>query len=100
MAKLSRGFIPKCPLFKPTERDSRPGTGECLAERDGMRFLVTRYKNGNLSVWRVPNRGHSISKARKEGRMIPISTPTGIKSINYLLDEAARYIRRHDKPRA
>ena len=103
MAKLSRGFIPKCPIFKPTAAHTTSGradAGECLAERDGMRFLVVRYKNGNLVTWRVPNRGYSITKARREGRMIPISTPSGIKSIKHLLDEATYYIRRNDKPRA
>jgi len=95
MARPSRGLITKCPIFKPT-RDSQ---SECLAERDGHRFLITRYRNGNLVAWRVPNRGYSITKARREGRMIPISTPT-TKSLTHLLDEATRYIRRHDKPRA
>ena len=91
MAKPSRGFMPKCPIFKPVgDRQS-----ECLAERDNMRFVVTRYKNGNLVAWRVPNRGHAI-----RGRRLPISTPTGIKSIKHLLDEATRYVRRHDRPRA
>lgn len=99
MAKLSRGFIPKCPLFKPVQHGSR-GESECLAERDGMRFLVVRYRNGNLVSWRVPNRGYSITKARREGRMIPISTPSGIKSIKHLLDESTYYIRRHTRARA
>ena len=101
MAKLSRGFIPKCPLFRSTTAHTTSGTSsECLAERDGMRFLVVRYRNGNLVSWRVPDRGHSITKARREGRMIPISTPSGIKSIKHLLDEATYYIRRHTRARA
>ena len=106
MAKLSRGFIPKCPIFKPTDAWTTSGkSGECLAERDGMRFLVVRYKNGNLVAWGVPNRGWasrggSITTARKQGRLIPISTPTGIKSINHLLTEAAMYRRRHTRGQA
>jgi len=94
MARPSRGLITKCPIFTP----GGVTQSECLAERDGHRFLVTRYRNGNLVAWKVPNRG-SITKARREGRMIPISTPT-TKSLTHLLDEATRYIRRHDKPRA
>lgn len=98
MPKLSRGFMPKCPIFKPVKYN--PGESECLAERDGFRFVVTRYRNGNLVAWRVPNRGYSITKARREGRMIPISTPSGIKSIKHLLDESTYYIRRHTRARA
>ncbi len=91
MAKSSRGLVPKCPLFKPT----REGQAECLAEKDKMRFLVTRYKNGNLSAWRVPNRGPI------KGSRMPISTPT-TRSLSHLLDEAARYMRSFERrnPRA
>jgi hypothetical protein len=95
MSKPSRGFIPKCPLFKPVGE----GQSECLAERDGRRFIVHRYKNGNLVAWGAPNRGHFITKARKAGAMIPIST-SRTRSMKHLLDEAASYLRRHDKPRA
>ena len=96
MAKSSRGFIPKCPIFKPTHE----GQAECLAERDGKRFLITRYpKSGRLVAWGLPNRGYSITKARRAGRIIPISTPP-TRSLDHLLDEATRYLRRIDKPRA
>lgn len=103
MPKLSRGFMPKCPIFKPVKYN--PGESECLAERDGMRFLVTRYRNGNLVAWGVPqrgwaSRGRSITAARKAGAVIPISTPAGIKSIDHLLTEAATYMRRHTRARA
>ena len=91
MKKLSRGFMPKCPLFKPVAGGQR----ECLAERGGFRFIVTQYpKSGRLVAWRVANRGHAITKTR-----LPISTPQ-TRSISHLLDEAAAYVRRHDKPRA
>lgn len=95
MARLSRGFIPKCPIFKPTTR----GMEECLAERSNMRFIVTRYKNGRLNAVRVPNRGYSITKARQAGRLMPVATPPTF-SLDHLLDEAVRFMRRVDKPRA
>lgn len=95
MARTSRGYIPKCPIFKPTA----DGQSECLAERDNNRFLITRYKNGRMAAWRAPNKGHSITKARRRGAMIPISTPM-TRSLDQLLDEAVSYLRRVDKPRA
>lgn len=93
MAKRSRGFIARCPNFQATTKWSDRGAQECLAERDGKRFLVVRYRNGNLVAWRVPSRGPIT------GRHFPISTPQ-TRSLDRLLDEAARTSRRNDKPRA
>ncbi len=91
MAKPSRGFIPKCPLWKPVGE----GQSECLAERDNMRFVITRYKNGKLVAWRAPNKGHRGASRNR----YPISTPP-TRSLTQLLDEATRYIRRTSRARA
>jgi hypothetical protein len=85
MTKTRRGFIPRCPAFGPAP--SGENQQHCLAQRDGMRFRIVRYKNGRLTAWRVPDRGPI------KGRELPNSTRT-TRSLDQLLDDAVKFQKR------
>jgi hypothetical protein len=84
MAKARRGFIPKCPAFGPALDENQQ---HCLAQRDGMRFRVVRYKNGRLTAWRVPDRGPIT------GHELPNSTRM-TRSLDQLLEDAVKFQKR------
>jgi hypothetical protein len=93
MAKLSRGFIPKCPRFAPSRSDG-DNAEHCIVKRDGKRLEIVRYRRtGKLVAWMLPSRGPI------RGGRIPLHTPT-TRSLDHVVTEALSWIRRVDKPRA
>lgn len=92
MAKLSRGFVPKCPRFAPSRND---GNAEhCIVQRDGKRLEVVRYKRtGKLVAWMLPSQGPI------RGRRVPLHTPE-TRSLEDVVSSALKWIRKVDKPRA
>ena len=95
MAKLSRGFIPKCPRFAPGGSGTGSnGAEHCLVQRDGKRLEIVRWKRtGKLNVWMLPSRGPI------RGRRVPLHH-IETRSVDAAIDSALSWIRRVDKPRA
>jgi hypothetical protein len=94
MARPSRGFFSKCPVFAPVQGVHDYPQEECIAEHKGHRFRVVRYrKTGRLVSWLMPKRGYPLTRPHGRGGAVPMSTPQ-TRSLKQLLDESVAFIDR------